>query len=109
VPIRTIETRYHGRRFRSRTESRWAVFCDTLNLRWEYEEQGYVLRVTDCYLSEFKLTLPNNEIIYCEVNSDDADDFDDEELGKPVAAQCKLGVGQHVDARIDLRHSRNSI
>lgn len=38
-----IETRYHGCRFRSRLEARWAVFFDRLGVRWEYEPQGYRL------------------------------------------------------------------
>lgn len=92
--MRAIETRYRGWRFRSRTEARWAVFFDALNLRWDYEEQGYVLAEAGCYLPDFKLTLPSDETIYCEVNSDDADDFDDEEVGKlrefAGASRCKV-------------------
>jgi hypothetical protein len=44
APIRTIkpiETEYAGCRFRSRLEARWAVFFDTLGVRWEYEPQGF--------------------------------------------------------------------
>lgn len=39
--IRPIETRYAGCRFRSRLEARWAVFFDTLGVRWEYEPEGF--------------------------------------------------------------------
>lgn len=39
--IKAIETRYAGCRFRSRLEARWAVFFDTLGIRWEYEPQGF--------------------------------------------------------------------
>lgn len=42
-PIKAIETRYAGCRFRSRLEARWAVFFDTLGIAWEYEPQGYEL------------------------------------------------------------------
>lgn len=42
-PIRAIETRYKGHRFRSRTEARWAVFMDCLGVEWEYEREGYEL------------------------------------------------------------------
>jgi hypothetical protein len=82
MPLKAIQTRYRGRRFRSRTEARWAVFFDALKLRWVYEDEGYVLAKAGCYLPDFKLTLPNDETIYCEVNHDDADDFDDSEIGK---------------------------
>jgi len=92
--MRTIETTYRGCRFRSRTEARWAVFFDGLNLRWEYEEEGYILSTAGCYLPDFRLTPPTNETIYCEVNSDGADDFDDQEVGKlrefASASRCKV-------------------
>lgn len=39
--IKPIETRYDGTLFRSRLEARWAVFFDALNVRWEYEKEGY--------------------------------------------------------------------
>lgn len=41
MTIQPIETRYAGCRFRSRLEARWAVFFDTLGVRWEYEPQGF--------------------------------------------------------------------
>jgi hypothetical protein len=39
--IKAIETTYKGYRFRSRLEARWAVFFDTLGIRWKYENEGY--------------------------------------------------------------------
>lgn len=39
--IKPIETHYAGCRFRSRLEARWAVFFDTLKIKWEYEREGY--------------------------------------------------------------------
>ncbi len=52
--INAIETRYAGCRFRSRLEARWAVFFDTLGVKWEYEPQGF--KVDDnCYLPDFWL------------------------------------------------------
>jgi len=39
--LKAIETRYRGYRFRSRLEARWAVYFDTIGLRWEYEPQGF--------------------------------------------------------------------
>lgn len=43
--MKAIETRYKGYRFRSRLEARWAVFFDALGLGWQYEPEGYVLKV----------------------------------------------------------------
>jgi len=40
-PIRAIETSYAGCRFRSRTEARWAVFMDALDIPWDFEAQGF--------------------------------------------------------------------
>ena len=45
MTIHAIETRYAGCRFRSRLESRWAVFFDTLGIKWEYEPQGFENRM----------------------------------------------------------------
>jgi hypothetical protein len=42
--ISAIETRYAGCRFRSRLEARWAVFFDAMGIKWEYEQQGYVIK-----------------------------------------------------------------
>ena len=52
--IRAIETVYNGYRFRSRLEARWAVFMDSLGVRYEYEPQGFDLGGT-CYLPDFWL------------------------------------------------------
>lgn len=49
MTITPIPTRYAGCWFRSRLEARWAVFLDTLGIRWEYEPQGFENRLTcDC-------------------------------------------------------------
>jgi len=44
ILVRPIETKYKGYRFRSRLEARWAVFFDTLGLKWWYEPEGFDLR-----------------------------------------------------------------
>ena len=41
--MKAIETIYHGYRFRSRLEARWAVFFDALGITYEYEPQGFDL------------------------------------------------------------------
>jgi hypothetical protein len=53
--IKAIETRYKGYRFRSRLEARWAVFFDSLEVKWEYERQGYDLGAAGWYLPDFWL------------------------------------------------------
>jgi hypothetical protein len=40
---KAIETTYAGRRFRSRTEARWACYLDVLAIEWEYEAEGFHL------------------------------------------------------------------
>ena len=61
--IKAIETHYKGYRFRSRLEARWAVFFDALNIKWEYEPEGYningTLYLPDFYLPEYQM--------FCEV------------------------------------------
>jgi len=54
MDIKAIETRYKGYRFRSRTEARWAVFFDSMGLKWEYEPQGFVLP-SGGYLPDFRV------------------------------------------------------
>lgn len=53
--IKAIETSYKGYRFRSRLEARWAVFFDSLPIRWRYETQGFVVQDLFCYLPDFYL------------------------------------------------------
>jgi hypothetical protein len=53
VAIKAIETHYNGYRFRSRLEARWAVFFDTLNVRYEYEPEGFELLDGTWYLPDF--------------------------------------------------------
>ena len=53
--LKAIETVYNGYRFRSRTEARWAVFFDTLDIVYEYEKEGYNLGEAGWYLPDFWL------------------------------------------------------
>jgi hypothetical protein len=41
--MKAIETVYNGYRFRSRLEARWAVFFDTLGVKYDYEPEGFDL------------------------------------------------------------------
>ncbi len=68
VTIKAIETRAYGCRFRSRLEARWAVFFDTLGLRWEYEPEGFDIG-GEAYLPDFRVWTPQCEPIWYEVKA----------------------------------------
>jgi hypothetical protein len=53
--LKAIETIYNGYRFRSRLEARWAVFFDTLSIKYEYEKEGFDLGDAGWYLPDFWL------------------------------------------------------
>ena len=55
MSIKAIETSYSGYKFRSRLEARWAVFFDSLGLKWEYEPEGFHLPDGQMYLPDFHL------------------------------------------------------
>ena len=42
--IKAIETVYNGYRFRSRLESRWAVFFDAAGIKYQYEPEGFEVK-----------------------------------------------------------------
>lgn len=52
--MQAIQTVYKGCKFRSRLEARWAVFFQTLGVRWNYEEEGFELS-NRRYLPDFFL------------------------------------------------------
>lgn len=57
MDIQPIETHYNGYRFRSRLEARWAVFFDSLGVKYEYEYEGYAFDgfqyLPDFYLPDY--------------------------------------------------------
>ena len=53
--IKPIETVYNGYRFRSRLETRWAVFFDAAGIKYEYEPEGFELSDGTKYLPDFYL------------------------------------------------------
>jgi hypothetical protein len=55
VTMQAIETRYNGYRFRSRLEARWAVYFDTLGIKYVYEPDGFTLSDGSWYLPDFWL------------------------------------------------------
>lgn len=52
--LKSIDTYYNGYLFRSRLEARWAVFYDSLGIKYEYEKEGYNLSC-GWYLPDFWL------------------------------------------------------
>lgn len=66
--IKAIDTIYNGYRFRSRLEARWAVFFDTVKIRYEYEKEGYDLGKGLYYLPDF--WLPDLEL-FVEIKGQD--------------------------------------
>lgn len=52
--MQAIETKYAGRRFRSRLEARWAVVFDGLGIPYEYEPEGFET-AGGWYLPDFRL------------------------------------------------------
>ncbi len=55
MKLNPLQTEYKGYLFRSRLEARWAVFFDTLGVKWEYESEGYDLGDGIHYLPDFLL------------------------------------------------------
>lgn len=60
--MQPILTKYKGYRFRSRLEARWAVFFDSINVRWDYEPEGFILADGTHYLPDFLLKLPSGPL-----------------------------------------------
>lgn len=51
--IKPIETEYNGYLFRSKLEAQWAVVFDSLEIRYEYEPEGFELEDGTRYLPDF--------------------------------------------------------
>lgn len=77
--MKAIETVYNGYKFRSRLEARWAVFFDALDVKYEYEPEGFELDDGTKYLPDFYL--PEEEY-YIEVKG--RNDHLDKDVAKMV-------------------------
>ncbi len=53
--LQPLQTTYAGIKYRSRSEARWAVFFDSLNLAYSYEMEGFDLGADVLYLPDFWL------------------------------------------------------
>ena len=98
--IKAIETRYKGYRFRSRLEARWAVFFDALNLKWEYEPEGFETSA-GWYLPDFCVFTPQGAPTWYEIKPQGV--HEDEKLNAFEAAlNADLTEGQCSTARVSL-------
>ena len=68
MEIKAIETEYNGYKFRSRLEARWAVFFDAAGIKYEYEPEGFEIKVNSeemyRYLPDFYLPDFNKLLIF---------------------------------------------
>ncbi len=88
--IKAIETSYKGYRFRSRLEARWAVFFDSLGVKWEYELEGYALPSGRKYLPDFMVNTPQGGYIFYDVKGAiSSDDGKLKELHNALFAEYK--------------------
>lgn len=71
--MKAIETRYNGYKFRSRLEARWAVFFNSLGIRYEYEYEGFELSNGTKYLPDFYLPTFDGGELWCEVKPEGGD------------------------------------
>ena len=91
--IKAIETVYNGYRFRSRLEARWAVFFDTLGIRYEYEKEGYDLGELGWYLPDF--WLPSLDA-WVEVKGDEPTKDEQLKLARLTATRTNVvGIIRH--------------
>ena len=86
--FKAVETVYKGYRFRSRLEARWAIFFDSLGIKWEYEPEGIVLSNGKSYLPDFYLI---NFNCYFEVKRKS---IKDTEEGQEAIAKISDGMDQ---------------
>lgn len=53
--IKAIPTFYDGYWFRSKLEAKWAVFFNSLGVKYEYEPEGFILPDGSKYLPDFRV------------------------------------------------------
>ncbi len=90
--IQPIETKYKGYNFRSRLEARWAVYFDTIKLKWEYEKEGYQLSNGIRYLPDFYI----DNFGFIEIKGTEPNDEELEKvrlLSEDLKTKCAIFVG----------------
>ena len=88
--IKAIETIYNGYRFRSRLEARWAVFFDELEIKYQYEPEGFDLGDGYYYLPDFYLT---DDDVWVEIKGKALTDEEREKIERFCIAKCDLPNG----------------
>jgi hypothetical protein len=93
MAMRPIQTSYRGYFFRSRLEARWAVFFDSLGIKWVYEPEGFHLSNGEMYLPDFFLPkFGGPQGMYVEVKPDQVTDAKANQLAEdsnvPVLMAC---------------------
>ena len=91
--IKAIDTEYKGYRFRSRLEARWAVYFDSLNIKWEYEVEGFKFKDGTKYLPDFWLPKMN---MWAEVKAKELNEEEERKvknLVKNTHKNCLLLIG----------------
>lgn len=101
---RAIETRYAGRRFRSRLEARWAVFLEALKIPWDYERQGFALAAGP-YLPDFWLWPGTTHERIIEVKPDEPIDMDARWFEMANEVGDATGSAFYIGAGLPSRHS----
>jgi len=66
MTITPIPTVVNGIKFRSRLEARWAMFFDSLKLKWYYEYQGFQIKNV-WYVPDFLVITPSGNEYWIEI------------------------------------------
>jgi hypothetical protein len=89
--MKPIQTEYKGYLFRSRLEARWAYFFDKMQLKWDYEAEGFELDDGQYYLPDFKVYSPHGWHYWYEVKPQNI--RSDEKFNQLKVQYKKLLVG----------------
>lgn len=97
MDIKPIETIYNGYRFRSRLEARWAVFFDEMEIKYEYEPEGFEIDgekyLPDFYLPELETYVEVKAVGAFEIKySDDGETVDFSGEGAEKYAKFASGI-----------------
>lgn len=88
--LKAIPTYYNGYYFRSRLEARWAVFFDSLGIKYDYEPEGLDLGDGLYYLPDFYL--PESKQFF-EVKGI-LEEFDAEKIRRVIESGHSLTIGK---------------
>lgn len=87
--ITAIETAFNGVKYRSRNEARWGIFLSCLGIEFEYEPEGYEIKIGDetiRYLPDFFIPKSDRfcQDLYLEIKPSNTDviisDYDEKKV-----------------------------